>query len=92
MTYCPADAIVDRDVDAFVAAVVGDREALEPSTVDQAVADEIHAPRLVDHRRGLQRHTLTHGPLRLAALVDRQISCLVKPVDALVVDPRMLRP
>jgi hypothetical protein len=36
-----ADAEVDGDVDALLAAVVGDRQALEPPTVDQAVADEV---------------------------------------------------
>lgn len=39
-----ADAMVDRDVDALVGKVVGDRQALQAAPVGQRVADEIHAP------------------------------------------------
>lgn len=45
VTHSPP-AVVDRDVHAFVADVVGHGQALQASAVGHAVADEIHAPTL----------------------------------------------
>ena len=46
------NSVVDRDIDALVAEVVGDGQALEPPTAGQRIADEIHAPHAVGRARG----------------------------------------
>jgi hypothetical protein len=69
-----------------VAEVICHRQALEPPTIGQAVADEVHAPHLIDRARQLQRHPLTRRALGLPALAHRQVRRAVKPVDPLVVD------
>lgn len=38
------DAVVDGDVHALAGEVVGDRQALDPASVGQRIADEVHAP------------------------------------------------
>ena len=43
-----ADAVVHSDLHAFVAEVIGHGQALDAPATGQAVADEVHAPHLVD--------------------------------------------
>ena len=52
------DAVVHGDVHALVAEVVGHRRALQAPAVGQTVADEIHAPYLVDAAGQLRWHAL----------------------------------
>ena len=85
------DAEVHGDVDALVAEVIGHGQALEPASVGQAVADEIHAPYLVDRRGQLQRHALERRAPDLLALAHRQAGFAVEAVHALVVDAGELR-
>jgi len=40
----PRYAEDDRDVDTLMTDIVCNSQALEPSAIDQAVADKIHAP------------------------------------------------
>jgi len=81
--------VVDGDIHALVAEVVGHRQALQASPVGKAVADEIHAPNLVDRASQLQRHPLVDGPLALLALAHSQVGLSVKTVHPLVVDARV---
>ena len=85
------DAVVDGDVHALVAEVVGHGQALQSPSVGQAVADEIHAPHLIDRPGQLQRHALAGGPANLLAFAHGQVGDAVQAVDALVVDARELR-
>lgn len=52
------DAMIDRDVDRFFRVVIDDRQALEPTTALETVADEIHWRDLVRRQRHLERTTL----------------------------------
>ena len=81
----PRDSPVHRDAHALVAEVVGDRQALDAPPCAQAVADEVHAPHLVDCAGKLQRHALIGRPLGLLALAHRQVGGAVEPVHLLVV-------
>ncbi len=45
------DAEVVGDIDALMAEVVGNGQTFDPSAIDQAIADKIHAPHLI-HGRG----------------------------------------
>ena len=74
-----------------MAEVICHRQALEPPTIGQAVADEVHAPHLVDRPGQLQWHTLAGRPLDLLALAYGEVRCAVKSVHPLVVDARELR-
>jgi hypothetical protein len=44
-----------------MAEVVRDRQAFDAPPVSQAIADEVHAPHLIDLLRDLERHTLMTG-------------------------------
>jgi hypothetical protein len=70
------DAEVGGDVDALMAEVVGHRQALDAPAVGQAVADEVHAPYLIDRFGDLQRHALAGRALRLLAFAHRQLGAL----------------
>ena len=85
------DAVVHSDVHALVAEVVGHRQALHSPAVGQAVADEVHAPHLVDIAGHLQRHALGRRAAHLLALAHSQVGLAVQAPDALVVDARKLR-
>ena len=57
-------------------------QALDAPAVGQAVADEIHAPHLIDLLRHLERHALTGRPFGLLALPHRQLGDAVnQPLD-----------
>ena len=83
--------MVHSDVHALVAEVVGHGQALDAPPAGQAVADEVHAPHLVDRLTLVQRHAFELQALLAAALAHRQIGQLVEPVHALVVDLRACR-
>jgi hypothetical protein len=78
--------VIDGDVHALVAEVVGDGQALDAPTAGWAVADEVHAPDFVDGLAFVQWHAFELQALLAAALAHRQVSQLVEPVHALVVD------
>jgi hypothetical protein len=71
-----------------VAEVVGHGQALQPPAIGQAVADEIHAPDLVDGAGHLQRHALGRRAAHLLALAHGQVRSAVQAPDTLVVDAR----
>jgi len=81
-----ADAVIDGNVHALMAEVVGDGQALDAPPIGQAVADEVHAPHLVDRLALVQRHAFELQALLAAALAHRQVGQLVEPIHALVVD------
>lgn len=83
-----ADAVVHCNLHAFVAEVVGHGQALDAPPVGQAVADEVHAPHLVDALGDVQGRALHHRALGLLALANRQIGRAVEPVHPLVIDAR----
>ena len=60
-----ADAVVGGDVDALMAEVVGHGQQFDAPAVDQAGADKVHAPRLIDRTRWRARpaRALSHAPL-----------------------------
>ena len=66
--------------------VVGHGQAFGPPAVGQTVADEVHAPHLVEAVRGLQRRALVDHSNGLLALAHRQSRGAVQPIDPLVVD------
>src|SRR5574343_434880 len=86
------NAVIDGDVHALVAEVVGHGQALDAPPAGQAVADEVHAPHLVDGPALVQRHPFELQALLAAALAHRQVRQLVEPVHALVVDLRACGP
>ena len=79
------DAEVGGNVDALMAEVIGHRQTLEAPAIDQAVADEIHAPHFIHGPGDLQRYPLGCRSLGLAAFLHRQLGGAVEPVDALVI-------
>ena len=86
------DAVVDRDVDALVAEVVGDRQALQalrPLARLSLTKSMLQTSLTVRGR--LQRHALDRRAAHLLALAHGQVRGAVEPVDALVVDARELR-
>lgn len=85
------DAPVHGDVHTLMAEVIGHRQALEAPTVGQAVADEVHAPHLIDAISKLQRHAFRCGTLDLLAPAHGQVGLAVQPVHALVVHAGELR-
>lgn len=87
----PRDAPVHRDAHALMAEVIGDRQALDASPGAQAVADEVHAPYLIDRAGRLQRHTFAGRSLDLPAFAHCQIGRAIQPVDLLVVHARKVR-
>ena len=86
-----ADAVVHGDVDAFVAEVVGDGQALESTPIGQRITDEVHAPDRVGLARWRQRLTLARRPLGFPAPAYGQIRLAVQAVDLLVVHVGELR-
>jgi hypothetical protein len=68
-----------------VTEVIGHSEELDAPPIGQAVADEVHAPGLVDVLRQLQRHVLIHRPLALPAPTNGQVGLAVEPIDAFMV-------
>jgi hypothetical protein len=74
-----------------VAEVIGHGQALQAPAVGQAVADEIHAPHLVDLGGNVQRHALGWRPASLLALAHGQVGIAVQPVHPLVIDPGEVR-
>ena len=86
-----ADAMVDRDVDALVGKVVGDRQALQAAPVGQRVADEIHAPYRIGRRCRRQRLALAGRPADLLATTHGQVRLAIQAIDLLVVHSRVLR-
>jgi hypothetical protein len=85
------DAPVHGNVHALVAEVVGHRQKFDASSIGQAVADEVHAPHLVDALGQLQRHPLRGGPLGLLALAHGQVGFAVQAIHAFVVHAGKLR-
>jgi hypothetical protein len=85
------DAPVHSDAHAFMAEVVGHRQALDSPAGTQAVADEIHTPHLIDAAGQLQRHALGRRALDLLALAHGQVGRAVQAVDLLVVHAGVLR-
>lgn len=49
-----ADPVADGDVDAFMAEVVGDRQALQATPVGQGIAHKVHTPHSVERGRRVQ--------------------------------------
>ncbi len=85
------DAMVDRDVDALVGKVVGDRQALQAAPVGQRVADEVHAPYRIGGRCRRQPLALAGRPADLLATTHGQVRLAIQAVDLLVVHSRVLR-
>jgi hypothetical protein len=85
------DAKVGGDVDAFMADIVSDGQAFEAPAIGQTVANEIHAPHLIDGLGQLQRHTLAGRPLGFLPLLYRQLGLAVEPVDPFVIHFRVCR-
>ena len=85
------DAEVGGNVDALMTEIVGHRQAFEAPATDQAVADEIHAPYLIDGFGDLQRYPLSRRSLRLLAFLDRKLRGAVQAKDALVIHAGVLR-
>lgn len=79
------DAVIDRDVDAFVAEVVGDRQALQSPAVGRGVTDEVHAPDHVGAARLHQRLTLGRWPPGLPAAAHGKVRLAEEAIHLLVV-------
>lgn len=77
-----ADAVIDGDVHALVAEVVGDGQALDAPPAGQAIRDEVHAPDFVNGLAFVQRHAFELQALLAPALAYRQVGQLVQPVYA----------
>lgn len=87
----PADAMVHRDVNAFMGEVVGDGQALDAAATGQLVEDEVHADYLVGMPRWPQLLPLCRRELGLLATAHAQLRLAVQTVDPLVVHLRKLR-
>jgi len=79
------DAIVGGDVDTLMAEVICHGQTLDAPTIGQAVADEIHAPHLIDHLCDLERHALACRTLRFLAFPHRQFGGTVESIDTFVI-------
>lgn len=79
------DAVIDRDVDALVAEVIGNGQAFEPTTVGQGIADKIHAPDRVGTTGRDQSLTLGRWPPDLPASAYGEVRLAVQTIDLLVV-------
>lgn len=77
------DAVIDHGIDALVSEVVGDGQALDPTTVGQGVADEIHAPDRVGAAGLHQRLTLGRWPPDLPAATHGEVGLSVQAIDLL---------
>ncbi len=71
--------------------VVGHGQAFEAPTIDQAVADKIHAPHFIDGFGDLQRHSLTDRSFGLLALPDRQVGDTIESIHTFVIHSGKLR-
>lgn len=87
----PADAVVDRDVDALVGKVIGHGQALQAAPIGQRIADEIHAPYRIGRDCSGQCLTLAGRPARLLAAAHGQVRLAVQAVNLLVVHGWVLR-
>ncbi len=74
-----------------MAEIIGHGQALDAPPVGQAVADEVHAPHLVDLPCDVEGCALHHRPLGLLALAHRQLGDAVEPVHAFVIHIGKLR-
>jgi hypothetical protein len=59
-----------------VAEVIGHGQTLDAPAVGQAVADEVHAPDLIDRLGDLQRHALAVGRLTFLRLRTASLAAL----------------
>ncbi len=80
------DAVVHCNVHRLVAEVIGHGQALQASSVGQAVADEVHAPNFIDLGGHAQRCALGRRPAHLLAFAHGKVGIAVQPVYALVID------
>ena len=89
------DSIIDGDIHAFMAKVIGHGETFDPlgnpSRGGYGVTDKVHAPGLVHRFGGHQRHAYPDA-LDLLAFTDSQTLLCVKPVNTFVVDVGILGP
>ena len=85
------DAPVHCDVHALVAEVIDHRETFDAPASTETVADEIHAPDLIDASGQLERHALRRRPSDLPAPAHGKVGFAVQPVHAFVVQPGKLR-
>lgn len=69
-----------------MAEIVSHGQALQAPAVGKSVADEIHAPHLVDFGGDVQWRAIGRWSAHLLALAHRQVRIAVQPVHALVVD------
>ena len=82
--------MIDRDVDRVVRVVIDDRQALEPTTALETVADEIHRPDLVRRHRHLERTTLHRNTTSALAPRHLQAFLAVYPLHTLAFDRQPL--
>ena len=85
-----AHAEVHRDLHALATEIIDYRQAFDPSSCRQAVADKVHAPGLIEGLGRYQRHTLSETT-RLGFASNCESRLAVEPVDAFVINPRLGR-
>lgn len=66
-----ADAVVDGDIHALVAEVIGDGQALDAPATGQAVGDKVHAPNFISVLALVQRNAFELQALYTTALAHR---------------------